>query len=58
MNPEATKTLQARLKRIDEIKLEKAKLILLQKIIDLSSMEEYDSEEIKHALYQLFFIWD
>ena len=39
------------------MKLKSKEEILLKKLIDFSSLEMYDSEEIRSGLYKLFFEW-
>ena len=40
------------------MKLNKYQEVLLRKIVDFSTLQNYDSEEIRRKLYTLFFEWN
>jgi hypothetical protein len=40
------------------MKLTKYQELLLKKLVDFSTLQKYDSEEIRRNLYTLFFEWN
>lgn len=43
--------------KLDRLKLTKTQELLLKKLVDFSTMQNYDIEQIKSSLYKLFFDW-
>lgn len=58
MNLDCTKAINASMKKVEDLKLTKTQEILLRKIVDFSTLQNYDSEEIRNNLYKLFFEWN
>ena len=57
VHSKASQQIKQKLDQLDKIKLKQKEEILLKKLIDFGSLQQYDSEEIRSALYKLFFEW-
>lgn len=55
---ECNRAIERASKQLEEMKLNKYQELLLKKLVDFSTLQNYDSEEIRKKLYILFFEWN
>jgi hypothetical protein len=52
---ECNKAIEQTLQKYDKLRLKREQELLLRKVIDFSTLQQYDSEDIRNRLYTLFF---
>ena len=57
LTSKATQSIQMTHEKLDKLKLTKTQELLLRKLVDFSTLQNYDVEHIKKGLYNLFFDW-